>query len=417
MKKLLSTLLIMLVLSFSKTFAQSYSSDATLIRAEKNYVVLRASGVHEKKKYAYENAVKSAIYTLLYHGIEGVGNGRAMLGSKPSLKANEYVNSMLNTTRYTVFVKEYIEDTKSSKTIAKNFNAIVTVSIYNESLYKDLVNNKIIGAAADKMSLEETQEVISLPTIMVMPYVKSDEDYRETVENNSDVRMAISKLNEAFIVNGVETKDLEQTIKNANTYLARNPNVSLEDAILTNCGADVAVYVDINKDKTAEGLRISLIMNAIDVSTGRTIASKSETSGRKNTTADMICGALANVISKDFLKQISTGMAKRIQKGSSLSLKFTISANSTMNMDTEVAGEFLPLSDVLIMWVKKNAKDGKYHSNGRSSTLLNIDEVQIKNADNQDINDFSIELYKYLRSINLTIKRDIVGNTINITIL
>ena len=89
---------------------------------------------------------------------------------------------------------------------------------------------------------------------------------------------------------------------------------------------------------------------------------------------------------------------------------------SNVNFDMEVGTDYTPLSDAIIGWVKDNAKDGKYHQQGRSETLLSLDEIQIANTDNSDINDFSLGLYSFLRGLNLVVKRTITGNTIEITI-
>lgn len=94
---------------------------------------------------------------------------------------------------------------------------------------------------------------------MVVPFRKSGQSYEEAIRDNSDMRMAISKVNEGFIKQGVETKDLLTSLNNANTYQVRmGDGMSLDDAILINSGADVSVSVDINQDVNDGGVRVSL---------------------------------------------------------------------------------------------------------------------------------------------------------------
>lgn len=98
-----------------------------------------------------------------------------------------------------------------------------------------------------------------MPTVMVVPFRKSGQSYEEAIRDNSDMRMAISKVNEGFIKQGVETKDLLTSLNNANTYQVRmGDGMSLDDAILINSGADVSVSVDINQDVNDGGVRVSL---------------------------------------------------------------------------------------------------------------------------------------------------------------
>ena len=89
-------------------------------------------------------------------------------------------------------------------------------------------------------------------------------------------------------------------------------------------------------------------------------------------------------------------------------------------MDTEI-NNILPLSDILISWIKRHAKDGRYHSQGRTSTMLVFSDIFIDNARENgmqnDINDFALALYKYMtKDLGLTISRNITGNSVDIVI-
>lgn len=415
-----------LVISFYCIFvstvdAQNYSSDAILVSKSGNTAKIRSSGIDAKKKAAAEMAVKSVLYTYYFIGIEGLNDGKPLLGRTPSPVAKEYAMNVLNGEKYSIFIKNFTLDENASKNIGKEYQAIVTTEIYEASIYKDLVNNKIIGQAANKMSLSDTQDEISLPTIMVVPYCKSGENFRDKMENNPDMKIAVAKVTEGFIEKGVTTRNVEQSIRDAAAYRAVKGGLSLNDEIINNSAAEVMVYVDISKDVSPEGLKISLILNAVEVSTKGDLASKTEISGRKNATSGVICKALVDFLIDDFLKQISTNMANKVSKGNSISVNFAIDPGSSVTMDSEVGNEFLPLSDAIIKWVKTNAKGGKYHQKGRSETKIQLDEIYIDNksatGEDMDINDFSLKLYQYMRGLNLTVKRTIVNSTIEIIIM
>ena len=279
---------------------------------------------------------------------------------------------------------------------------------------------QIIGRNAADIALSETQEMIAMPTVMVVPFRKSGQSYEEAIRDNSDMRMAISKVNEGFIKQGVETKDLLTSLNNANTYQVRmGDGMSLDDAILINSGADVSVSVDINQDVNDGGVRVSLTLQAIEIATGNTLATKSEISGRKRTTADVLCGVMAQAMVGDFMKQISTRMATKISTGQSVAVRFTIDPGSAINMDTEI-NNIMPLSDILVSWVKRHAKNGKYHTQGRTSTLLAFSDIFVDNSMEDgmqsDVNDFALALYQYLKGLNLSVSRTITGNSIDVII-
>lgn len=394
--------------------AQGYSNDAILVENQNDKVaIIKCSGIDDKKKDAATMAVKSAIYTYLVSGIDGLNRGLPLLGTKPSDKAMSYVNNIMESGRYNVFVKGYTVDDDATRKVGKQYQVHITLELYIESMYKDLVNSKIIHSSG----FVEVSETIAFPSIMVLPYSDNNTMPQEIIESNPYMRLAISKMNEAFIEKGVETKDLEQMLRNADRYTAMKGDLDFVNNLVINSGADVAVYLDISNDgNTQLGNRVTLTLKAIDAASGRNIASKSEVSGRKKATVDVITAAMIQTMVDDFLKQIQISMAGRIDKGNTIAIQFSIDPMSNVSFDMEVGTDYTPLSDAIIGWVKENAKDGKYHQQGRSETLLSLDEIQIENTDNSDINDFSLALYRFLRGKNLVVKRTITGNTIEITI-
>ena len=396
--------------------AQNYTTDAILKNTTGKIATLECSGIARTKKEATEMAKKSVIYTYLYNGIDGLNDNKPLLGYKPSADASQYVGTLLGTTRYANFIRSCTIADRTNKTADKNIQVFATIDLYTESLERDLINNGVIGRSASDIALSETQEAIAMPTVMVVPFRKGDESYEEAIRNNSDMRMAISKVNEGFIGEGVETKDLLTSLNNANTYQVRmGDGMSLDDAILANSGADVSVSVDINQDV----VRVSLTLQAIEVATGNTLATKSEISGRKRTTADVLCGVMAKAMIGDFMKQISTRMATKISTGQSVAVRFTIDPGSAIDMDTEI-NNIMPLSDILVSWVKRHAKNGRYHTQGRTSTLLAFSDIFVDNSVEDgmqsDVNDFALALYQYLKGLNLSVSRTITGNSIDVII-
>jgi len=392
--------------------AQNYTTDAILKNTTGKIATLECSGIARTKKEATEMAKKSVIYTYLYNGIDGLNDNKPLLGYKPSADASQYVGTLLGTTRYANFIRSCTIADRTNKTADKNIQVFATIDLYTESLERDLINNGVIGRSASDIALSETQEAIAMPTVMVVPFRKGDESYEEAIRNNSDMRMAISKVNEGFIGEGVETKDLLTSLNNANTYQVRmGDGMSLDDAILANSGADVSVSVDINQDVNDGGVRVSLTLQAIEVATGNTLATKSEISGRKRTTADVLCGVMAKAMIGDFMKKISTGQ--------SVAVRFTIDPGSAIDMDTEI-NNIMPLSDILVSWVKRHAKNGRYHTQGRTSTLLAFSDIFVDNSVEDgmqsDVNDFALALYQYLKGLNLSVSRTITGNSIDVII-
>ena len=266
------SVIVVLLSALFPASAQNYTTDAILKRTTGKIATLECSGIARTKKEAIEMAKKSVIYTYLYNGIDGLNDNKPLLGSKPSAGAAQYVGQLLGTTRYANYIRSCTIADKTNKTAAKDIQVFATIDLYTESLERDLINNGVIGRNAADIALSETQEMIAMPTVMVVPFRKSGQSYEEAIRDNSDMRMAISKVNEGFIKQGVETKDLLTSLNNANTYQVRmGDGMSLDDAILINSGADVSVSVDINQDVNDGGVRVSLTLQAIGQSAGHQI--------------------------------------------------------------------------------------------------------------------------------------------------
>jgi hypothetical protein len=398
--------------------AQQYSMDAELIRLEGNTAIIRCSGTASSKKDAIEMAKKSAIYTYIYSGIDGIDGGRPLITSQLNKVDQEYVDGIFSTMRYASFINMSLVNVDYEVKVAKQMQVTLTLGLYHEALRRTLEKANILKVRAS--SLDEVTDHIAMPTVMVVPFCQADETYEEVFNSNKYMRMIIAKVNEGFIENGVETKDLITCLNNAETYrLLKGEGMTLEDAILINSGADISVKVDISSNTTSAGTEVYITMNAIEIATGNTLGSVSEKSARKQTSAEAICGPMAKSMIKDLLDLVATRMVKKTSTGQSISLRFTIDPSSVLTMETEINDE-LPLADMLVIWVKQHAQKGRYQSPKISSRLLTYSDVFIDNSVEDgvqmDVTDFARELYIYLKSLDLTISRSVKGNSINVVI-
>jgi hypothetical protein len=398
--------------------AQQYSMDAELIRLEGNTAIIRCSGTASSKKDAIEMAKKSAIYTYIYSGIDGIDGGRPLITSQLNKVDQEYVDGIFSSMRYASFINMSLVTVDYEVKVAKQVQVTLTLGMYHEALRRTLEKADILKVRPS--SLDEVTDHIAMPTVMVVPFCQSDETYEEVFNSNKYMRMIIAKVNEGFIENGVETKDLITCLNNAETYrLLKGEGMTLEDAILINSGADISVKVDISSNTTSAGTEVYITMNAIEIATGNTLGSVSEKSARKQTSAEAICGPMAKSMIKDLLDLVATRMVKKTSTGQSISLRFTIDPSSVLTMETEINDE-LPLADMLVIWVKQHAQKGRYQSPKISSRLLTYSDVFINNSVEDgvqmDVTDFARELYIYLKSLDLTISRTVNGNSVDVVI-
>lgn len=423
LSKLQSIIVAIIFIQFAfgfSAFAQ-YSGDALLVSDSGNTAILHCSGIGKNKKEAIEMAKKSAISVYLYNGITGLNGDNPLLGYSPSNAAKDHINNLFESGRYQIFLGSVEFDKEMSQKVGKEFQAHVKLELYTKLLYNDLKNSGIISANPTMTNMTEVQSEIVIPTIMVVPYCKTGENFQQKIQNTPYLRMAISKVNSGFVEKGVETKDVEQMIRIADSQQAMNNEMSLNDIVLNDCGADVAVYVDIAQSTAENGTTVTLTLSAIDVSTGNTYATTTEVTPRKRASVELICNALVDAIIDDFLKQITAAFSRKTSAGNTVSITLNISNTSAITFDYEME-DYTPLRDALHQWVRRNAVEGKFHLKGSTKTMMMFDDINVPNKDEDtgshlDVNDFSLKLYRYLRSQGLQIERNVNNNRITITIL
>lgn len=255
------------------TAQELYSNDLSCVKADNNLAVIAASGIAEKKKDVYSMALKSIFNALFLNGIDGVENGRPLVGKEDSYYMNQFFNS-----RYMLFVKNYETVEEPVRQSSRLYKGTVTAQILLGALKKDLIRNKLMTKPMEEMSMEETRQQVALPTIMVVPYKSNDRSsYAGILKNDFDLRVAVSTVKEGFVKLGVKTVAAEG--KQAGTLRAsewESKNADSNDKqLLMNSGADVYVIVDLQKDISAtSGSRVSLIMTARETATGIDLASR-----------------------------------------------------------------------------------------------------------------------------------------------
>ena len=284
--------------------------------------------------------------------------------------------------------------------------------------------NKLLVKGFERISMEETQTQINLPTIMVVPYKEEGHTFEQILKTDFDKRTAVAKVQEGFDRKGVKTVDFEAKLNATRRALQYESNSaeSFDKQLLRNSGSDVYVTVDIYKDIAANGSRVALTLKGYETSTGNILASKQSSSNRFKTSAiDQLCVYAVKDILEDFLKDIGKNFARKTEGGNSVVLNVSINGDAIQDMESEVGPDNYPLADLLRLWVKKNAVGGKYHVQGNVAEAMVFDQIQIPNRDKAgnplDANDFAFNIWEYLRSeLNLNCKKRVDGNTIYITI-
>ena len=110
-----------------------------------------------------------------------------------------------------------------------------------------------------------------------------------------------------------------------------------------------------------------------------------------------------------------------VNNGKSVIIDISFESGSQYTMGSEIGSSGLPLSDQLEEWMGKNSFKNNYHIQGTTDLKMIFDDVRIPLKDqasgnNYNPNKFALEIFKFLKSITLDVKKDVKGSTIYITI-
>lgn len=261
------------------------------------------------------------------------------------------------------------------------------------------------------------------PKIMVIPYVKEGEDLRTILESDVNKRIAITKIKEAFDSRGFTTVDFVAKLKSAkdNNIFTSDNQTDIKDQIVQMSGADIYVQTEVNENKTASGNSVNVLMTAYEASTGNSLSNKVGESGKFYTDDfGKLASKAVQSVSQDFLNVMQAKFTDIVNNGKSINLEISFAQSSPIKMSSEIAPENLPLSDQIELWMEKNSYKNNYHIQGTTDLRMIFDDVRIplkeQTGKNYNTNKFALEIFKFFRSLNLPVDKDIKGNTIYITI-
>lgn len=263
------------------------------------------------------------------------------------------------------------------------------------------------------------------PKIMVIPFTKEGEDIRTILKEDVNRRIAITKIKEAFDGRSFTTVDFTAKFKVAkdNNVFTSDNQTDIKTQIIQMSGADIYVQAEVNVQKGESGSSVTLILTGYEASTGNSLSNKVGESGKFFTEdiGKLASKAVENV-AEDFLNVMQTKFTDIVNNGKSVIIDISFDAGSQYTMSSDNIGSSgLPLSDQLEEWMGKNTFKNNYHIQGTTDLKMIFDDVRIPLKDqatgvNYNPNKFALEIFKFLKSLALDVKKDVKGSTIYITI-
>lgn len=279
------------------------------------------------------------------------------------------------------------------------------------------------------LSLYVHAQTVVQPKIMVIPYTKEGEDIRTILEDDSNKRIALSKIKEAFDERGVSTVDFTARLKAANTANVMNMDnqADIKSTIIDMSGADIYVEAEIIcqqehvSGQSKPETRVKINLTAYDIATGTSLANKIGECGPFYTddVAKLSMKAISS-IADDFLRVIQMKFTDIAEQGRSIMMFINFEEGSVYTMESEVGSQGLALQDEIELWVDANSYNNNYHLQGVTPLNMIFDDIKLpftdENGGTFTAGKFSMNAFKFFRSLCIPVSRSLKGNTLYITI-
>lgn len=244
------------------------------------------------------------------------------------------------------------------------------------------------------------------PTLMVVPsdlwcnrhgYVQQVDvlgatqmvpDYQAALQNNVDLKLAISKLNDMMAQRGFPLKDMEQTLKNIqqqnaeqNLTVSKHGNEMAEsplDQFMRTAKADIILELTWDLKEQGPKRVLTYILEAKDAYTGKSIGSATGTS-TPSMSADITIlldeAVTANI--DNFNNRLQTYFDDLFANGREVMLEIRVFADNEAGVDLETEYDGDELAEIIDAWMAQNTVQGRFSKLGSSENYITYEQVRI----------------------------------------
>ena len=381
----------------------------------------KSEGCADKKDQVAADAKCRLFFALFYKGVPGINDNQPLIDDDdPRITAPFFNGSRA----FEAYIVNTSGGADNARKVNGQYRAAVTITVsmkvLKEYLQKHGVMQNVAAFGSESGPL--------MPSIIVVPYRKTGENFKSILENDFDRRLAVANVVDGFRSRDVVTSNIEQLVRSAQRRDAYNANsaTSNDRELLLSSDADVYVEVDLKKNSNEKGNQVSLILRAYETATGADLASKD---GITNYYPQASTEKLVKLAGQSHLKACLDDICAHWKKpvnaagqGTRVVMQFDLDNACTGTLRDPVSAQNgQPLSNVIRQWVRKNCFKAQYHMKGIVDESMIFDNVTMPPVDQDglpmDAEQFAYLLQEYLQEKGVATRYVTEGNTILFTIL
>lgn len=384
--------------------------------------VFTSEGASEKKKDVITDAKRRLFYALFYKGVKGINDDEPLVVTENVTITNSFFNA---SQAYEGYIIEAGEPQNVRKIDGK-YHGLCTIHVSIKLLTEFLMAQ---GVMPNKGEFGSGSGPL-MPTIMTIPYTREGESIQRILENNTDMRIAISCIQDGFRSRNVTTYDWNTVLRSKMRRMVYEENKGVVDSndrqMLYSSGADVIVEVDLTKGTTKAGNYLTLNLNANEAVTGAVLASKSVTTRSfPNATVERLTQYVVRDELQAFLNDVCSVWKKPATNatvGTRVVMEFALLDGGIISSFNDPVGpNNYSLANVIRQWVRKNCYKAQYSAPKIMEEKVTFGTVTMPPADvdglPMDAGQFAFLLESHLKEqIGVDCSSRIDGNLILFTI-
>ncbi len=289
----------------------------------------------------------------------------------------------------------------------KKLFTITAVLFITVSLFGQAKKPTIMVVPSDQYCISRgyTMEFDNMGSKVTLP------DYKAALQNDSDLKLVISKMSGIMSDRGFPLKDLEQELKNLANQGAELAMMTSKtsgagiaespiDALKRTAKSDIIMDLTFEKKKQGPKNYVTFILNGLDAYTSKNIASASGT-GLPSSAAqvELLLEEAVLAYMDEFNGRLMSFFEDAFSNGREIKVRIQMFQDVGFDLEEEYDGD--ELSEKIEDWFAKNTVQGRFSLQDGTENFMQFEQVRIPMMNDKgravDARGWLRDLQKYLK--------------------
>lgn len=215
-------------------------------------------------------------------------------------------------------------------------------------------------------------------------------DYAKALQENSDIRVLISKMGDIMASKGFPIESMEQRLKDLATdksYLslvtskADGSSIQETEIDILNRIAQPDIIMDLDYEIKRIGPKkqISFNLTAIDAYSKKIISGNTGVGSEANVPITTLLEEAVLSYMDNFVYGLQNHFNDMFAKGRIIDVELKVFDNSAIDFETEFDynGQLAELAEIIYVWFEDNTVEGRFNEKSRTATSIIYDQVRM----------------------------------------